>query len=60
MDKDIIAGASRHSSVVVASASLVCTVGRDSLFEWFLVDEGILIFVDGKKFKVLRNGISEQ
>lgn len=41
------------------SALLVCPVGIGSSFEWFLVEEGVIIFVDGNKFKVLKNGVSK-
>lgn len=41
------------------SASLVCPVSVGSNFEWFLVEEGVVIFVDGKEFKVLKNGVSK-
>jgi hypothetical protein len=41
------------------SASLVCPIGVGSSYEWFLVEEGVVIFVDGKEFKVLKNGISK-
>lgn len=46
-------------SPIVTSASLVCHVGVGSSFEWFLVEEGVVIFVDGKEFMVRKNGISE-
>lgn len=58
-DKDVETNSILLSGIVITTASLVCSVGKDSTYEWFLSEEGIIIFVDGKKFKVLRNGISE-
>lgn len=46
-------------SPLKTSASLVCPVSVGSNFEWFLVEEGVVIFVDGKEFKVLKNGVSK-
>lgn len=46
-------------SPLKTSASLVCPVGVGSSFEWFLVEEGVVIFVDGKEFMVKKNGISK-
>lgn len=46
-------------SPLKTSASLVCPVSVGSSFEWFLVEEGVVIFVDGKEFMVRKNGISK-
>lgn len=46
-------------SPLKTSASLVCPVSVGSSFEWFLVEEGVVIFVDGKEFMVKKNGISK-
>jgi hypothetical protein len=47
-------------SPLKTSASLVCPVSVGSSFEWFLVEEGVVIFVDGKEFMVKKNGVSKQ
>ena len=46
-------------SPLQTSASLVCPVSVGSSFEWFLVEEGVVILVDGKEFMVKKNGISK-
>lgn len=46
-------------SPLKTSASLICTVSVGSSFEWFLVEEGVIIFVDGEEFMVKKDGISK-
>ena len=46
-------------SPLKTSASLICTVSIGSSFEWFLVEEGVIIFVDGEEFMVKKDGISK-
>lgn len=48
--------AKQVGSPLKTNATLVCPVSVGSSFEWFLVEEGVVIFVDGKEFMVKKNG----
>ena len=39
------------------STSIVCSI--DSPYEYFMVTEGVFVFLDGQELKVLKNGISK-
>ena len=60
-EKDgLVLSAWRIGNELKVSAGLTCTTNPDIRpYEYFMVAEGIFVFVDGEEFKVLRNGISE-